>query len=118
LPQDGPQIDLPSSDFDDVLYMYWSIDGFPEIVNGYSGFTPALQQRLRQELTTFPEPASIHRLQGIGVRKVVLHTDRSAGTPWAGAEAKAVGGLPVRRTLGDRVVVFEIEPDGDEAQPR
>ena len=114
LPQEGPQIDLPSSDFDDVLYMFWSIDGFPEIVNGYSGFTPTLQQGLRQELAAFPDLASVERLQSIGVRKVVLHTDRTAGTPWAGAEGRPLEELPVRRTRDGRMVIFELEPGAAE----
>jgi hypothetical protein len=110
LPQEGPQIDFPSSDFDDVLYMFWSIDGFPELVNGYSGFTPALQQGLRLELAGFPDLASVERLQSLGVRKVVLHTDRTAGTPWAGAEEDPVDGLPVSRSVEGPMVVFELEP--------
>lgn len=114
LPQAGPQIDLPSSDFDDVLYMFWSIDGFPELVNGYSGFTPALQQGLRQELAGFPDLASVERLQSLGVRKVVLHTDRTAGTPWAGAEEDPVDGLPVSRSVEGPMVVFELEPGNAE----
>jgi hypothetical protein len=114
LPQEGPQIDLPSSDFDDVLYMFWSIDGFPEIVNGYSGFTPTLQQSLRQELAAFPDLASVERLQGIGVRKVVLHTDRTAGTQWADAVDKPLAGLPVRRVEDGRMVIFELEPGNEQ----
>lgn len=108
-PKAGPQMHLPSDDFSDVQYMFWSIDGFPEIVNGYSGFTPGLQLDLRRELGNFPDPASIERLRALGVRTVVLHTDRAAGGPWAGAEERPVDGLPLRRTTRGRMVVFELE---------
>jgi hypothetical protein len=113
-PEAGPQLHLPSDDFSDVQYMFWSLDGFPEIVNGYSGFTPRLQQDLRREMANFPDPASVERLQGLGVRTVVLHTDRSAGSPWAGAESRPVEGLPLSRTTLGRMVVFEVEPGSGE----
>jgi hypothetical protein len=109
-PEAGPQLHLPSDDFSDVQYMFWSLDGFPEIVNGYSGFTPRLQQDLRREMANFPDLASVERLQDLGVRTVVLHTDRSAGSPWAGAGSKPVDGLGLRRTTNGRMVVFEVEP--------
>ena len=109
-PEAGPQMHLPSDDFSDVQYMFWSIEGFPEIVNGYSGFTPRLQLDLRRELQNFPDAASIERLQSLGVRTVVVHTDRAVGTPWAGAEARPVDGLPLRRTMRDEMAVFELEP--------
>lgn len=116
-PQAGPQLHLPSDDFSDVQYMFWSLDGFPEIVNGYSGFTPRLLQDLRRETVNFPDLASVERLQGLGVRTVVLHTDRSAGSPWATAESKPVDGLPLSRTTNGKMVVFELLPgsgDGGE----
>ncbi|HEX2148775.1 MAG TPA: hypothetical protein VHI31_01175 [Actinomycetota bacterium] len=117
-PASEPQMHLPSDDFDDVLYMFWSIDGFPEIVNGYSGFTPKLQLGLRQELAAFPDPTSVERLRDLGVRTVVVHTDRTAGTQWDGAELRPVDGLPLRRSEDGNMVIFELEPGSMEAGAR
>ncbi|CAN5830830.1 hypothetical protein BH23ACT12_BH23ACT12_07420 [soil metagenome] len=110
LPASEPQMHLPSDDFDDVQYLFWSIDGFPEIVNGYSGFTPKLQLSLRRELAGFPDSASVQRLRELGVATVVLHTDRTGGTPWAGADHRPVDGLGLRRSDEGPVVVFDLEP--------
>lgn len=110
LPASEPQMHLPSDDFDDVRYLFWSIGGFPEIVNGYSGFTPELQLSLRQELVNFPDAASVRRLLDLGVRTVVLHKDRTGGTPWAGAQQRPVDGLPVRRSEQGPMTVFELGP--------
>src|SRR6185312_5341977 len=48
----GPQLHLPPRD---SLYMYWSTDGFPEIVNGFGGFDPTGYDRLRKEVSGFPD---------------------------------------------------------------
>lgn len=110
LPASGPQMHLPSDDFNDFVYMFWSTDGFPDIVNGYSGFTPALQSELRTQLQGFPDAASVDRLRRLGVRTVVLHVDRAAGTPWAGAHRLPVEGLPLRRVADGTTVQFDLEP--------
>lgn len=113
LPGAEPQMHLPAGDFDDLRYVFWSIDGFPEIVNGYSGFVPRLQGELRAELAGFPDPDSVDRLRRLGVRTVVLHVDRTAQTPWAGAENRPVDGLPLHRTEEGPVVLFRLEPAPD-----
>ncbi len=110
LPASEPQMNLPSDDFNDLVYMFWSTDGFPAIVNGYSGFTPNLQVNLREELAGFPDAASVERLQRLGVRTVVLHPDRAAGTPWANAYRLPVDGLPVVRSQDGPMIVFKLEP--------
>lgn len=113
LPSSAPLMNLPTDDFSDVQYVFWSIDGFPEIVNGYSGFTPALQQRLRTELESFPDRESVERLERLGVRTVVLHTDRTVGTPWSGAEQRSIQGLGLTRTRDGQMVVFELDRAGE-----
>lgn len=113
LPDSEPQMHLPSEDFDDVRYLFWSIDGFPEIVNGYSGFTPELHLSLRQELAGFPDEATVQRLSDLGVRTVVVHNDRTGGTPWAGADDRPVDGLPLERSERGPMTIYELEPGGN-----
>lgn len=110
LPASEPQMHLPTDDFNDLQAVFWSIDGFPDIVNGYSGFTPALHSELRRELIGFPDPRSVDRLRRLGVRTVVLHVDRARPTPWAGAETRPTEGLPLRRVSSGQMVVFHLEP--------
>jgi hypothetical protein len=117
LPADEPQMHLPSDDYNDFVYMFWSTSGFPEIVNGYSGFTPALQSSLRTELQQFPDAGSVERLRRLGVRTVVLHVDRAAGTPWAAAHLQPVDGLQVHRVVEGQTVRFDLEPVSAEEPP-
>jgi hypothetical protein len=90
--------------------MFFSSGGLYPLVNGYSGFTPAELVDLRGAVAAFPDPASIELLRRTGVRTVVLLPDEAEGTPWAGAEAIPVDGLPVTRRLVDGAVVFELSP--------
>jgi hypothetical protein len=70
----GPVMHLPSDRFTDARYMYWSTDGFTPIVNGWSGFEPAVLTRARAATRDFPDaPAGKRLLQRLGVRSVVVH---------------------------------------------
>lgn len=112
LPAAGPQLHLPSSEFDDLLYVFWSTSGFPEIVNGYSGFTPELLSRLRVEVSAFPDAASVDRLREMGVRMVVIHPDLALGTVWEGAHERPIAGLGIERRSNAETVVFDLGPVG------
>lgn len=116
LAANDPQLHLPSDDFNDFVYMFWSTAGFPEIVNGYSGFTPAFLGNLRTELRQFPDAGTVAFLRELGVRTVVLHVDRAAGTPWAGADRRPVDGLPLRRAVEGPTVRFDLDPVPAEAR--
>ena len=104
----GPRLHLPTDAGGDLLYMYWSTEGLPAIVNGTSGFVPTQLSVLRDGVRDFPDAASIARLRDIGVRHVVLHVDRIGGTPWQGAAEKSVTGLGITRETRGRLVVFRL----------
>ncbi|MCW2713613.1 MAG: hypothetical protein JWN88_660 [Frankiales bacterium] len=106
----GPVLVLPSAEIADLRAMFFSSGGLYPLVNGYSGFTPTELVDLRGAVAAFPDPASIELLRRTGVRTVVLLPDEAEGTPWAGAEAIPVDGLPVTRRLVDGAVVFELSP--------
>jgi hypothetical protein len=54
--------------------MYWSTDGFPRIVNGWSGFEPSVLTRVRAATRAFPAGAAGRPLlRRLGVRSVVVH---------------------------------------------
>lgn len=105
----GPVLVLPTADLSDQAYMYWSTDGFPKLVNGYSGVEPASLTRTRTVTQSFPDEQSVSYLKGLGVRTVVVLRDQIANTPWQNAATAPVDDLNVqRRDLGD-AVIFTIE---------
>lgn len=89
----GPVLVLPTSQQGDYTVMTWSTDGWPELVNGGSGFESPAQAQLRRTAKAFPQAESVHRLQSEGVRTVVLDRSLAAGTPWAWLAANPTGQL-------------------------
>jgi hypothetical protein len=69
----GPQIQLPIGPYD-RLYQFWSVDGFPKIVNGVSTIGLPSIKKLRNEMQNFPDRDSVRALRKLGVRTAVLHT--------------------------------------------
>ena len=57
----------------DVSYAFWSISHWHPLVNGYSGYYPADYLQTLMAMRTFPDNASIARLQAHNVRYVILH---------------------------------------------
>jgi hypothetical protein len=105
-----PQLQLPAERAtDNRRYVLWSTDGFPKIVNGRSSLNPAWTARLIRRTRDFPDRATVERLARIGVRSVVLHTNRARGTPWEDAASKPLDGLPVTRSRRGVLVVYEIQ---------
>lgn len=122
----APQLHLPSSVVADPLYMYWSTDGFPPLVNGYSGFDPRPLVALRALSARFPDARSVAYLRRLGVSSVVVHpalplVALARGTPqqdvaslrtiapWRAAAARPVAGLGLRRRVaGGGLLVFEL----------
>ncbi|MBX6751415.1 MAG: hypothetical protein IRY85_17420 [Micromonosporaceae bacterium] len=103
-----PLLVLPSDPTLDPLVMLWTTDGFPPVVNGLSGFTPATQAEIRSQTERFPDRASVDLLRRYGVRTVVVLRDRVAGTPWANAPDAPVDGLGLTRTEIGEAVVYSL----------
>jgi hypothetical protein len=57
----------------DPLFMYWSMTDWNPLVNGYSGYIPREYVRTLEMMIDFPDDASIERLQGLGVRYLLVH---------------------------------------------
>ena len=80
-----PVMVLPSEDEFDEQVMRWSTAGFPEVVNGVSGFPTAEQTELREAAARLPDPIALERLRRSGVRTLVLLNDVLPGSRYAGA---------------------------------
>jgi hypothetical protein len=105
----APQLHLPAERAsDNRRYILWSTDGFPKLVNGRSSLNPTFTQRLIEDVQGFPNRRTVRLLARTGVRSVVLHADRTEGTPWQGAARRPVGSLPLTRTRRDGLVVYEL----------
>ncbi len=107
----APQLHLPALHAtDNRRYILWSTDGFPALVNGRSSLNPGFTDHLIRHVESFPSRKSVALLARLGVRSVVLHTDRVAGTPWHRAAKRSVAGLPLTRTRHGELVTYEIDP--------
>lgn len=104
-----PVLHLPTDEVSlDNAYTFWSTDGFPRTVNGSSGIVPDELKVLRQEMEQFPDATSVGILERLGVRTVVLHTDRAANTPWEFTEARPTAGLPLEITADGDLVIYRL----------
>jgi hypothetical protein len=103
-----PLLELPAAADDNRRYLLWSTDGFPNMVNGRSSITPQQTKRILAQVNGFPDRASVRALRGLGLRTVVLHADRLAGTPWADWRAQRIAGLGVTRTVERNLVVYDL----------
>jgi hypothetical protein len=109
----APQLHLPAERAtDNRRYVLWSTDGFPKIVNGRSSLNPAFTARLIRQEQGFPNRASVRRLERLGVRSVVLHTNRVEHTPWQNAAEKPVAGLHLTRQRKGDLEVYVLRPTG------
>ena len=105
----APQLHLPAlRPEDNRRYLLWSTDGFPKMVNGRSSITPKRTQQIFASVNTFPDQASVAALRRLGLRTVVLHADRLAGTPWQDWRARPVAALGITRRVAGNLVVYDL----------
>ncbi|MEV0213074.1 hypothetical protein [Micromonospora sp. NPDC050695] len=101
----GPLLVLPSNQSLDQHVMLWSTSGFPDVVNGGSGFTPRQLDDVRRVSQSFPDQTSVDYLRTLGVRAVVLLRGQVPGTPWEITIDAPVESLGItRQDVGDAVV--------------
>jgi hypothetical protein len=109
-----PQLHLPNyytyRSGSGPIYVFWSINGFPETVNGWGGFVPDQDLEIYYESIRFPDPASVATLRARGIRTVVLHTNFVWKTEWEHAAERPVKGLPLRREVKGDVILYHLKP--------
>ena len=88
--------------------MLWSTQGFPAMVNGGSGFTPAGQDEVRQVAAGFPDAASIRLLQDLGVRTVVVVKSMVAGTAYEAAANPDTFGQDIEVEETPELVIYRL----------
>jgi hypothetical protein len=104
-----PQLHLPAlTAKENRAYQLASTDGFPDIVNGRASTNPSTVRRLIREMDTFPDPASVARLQDYGVRTVIIHLGNAENTPQAGIVRRPITGLPLRLYRRPGLAIYEV----------
>jgi hypothetical protein len=111
--QNGPIIELPlGEDYREALkYMYFSTYHWLPLVNGASRFLPPPHVQLSAELADFPSRQGAELISGMGVKVVVVHTDRldpHAAARWRNANLAEIGLEEVARFDAD--VVYKLSP--------
>jgi hypothetical protein len=105
----APQLHLPATTAEhNRAYQLGSTDGFPDLVNGRASTNPSTVLDLIDDMATFPDPASVRRLQDWGVRTVIIHLDQTEGTPQEGASGRPITALPLRRYELPGLVLYEV----------
>ncbi len=105
----APQLHLPAvTAKENRAYQLASTDGFPDLVNGRASTNPSTVLDLIEDMATFPDAASVARLQEWGVRTVIVHTGLTEGTPQAGAVRRPIEGLPLFRYRLPGLVLYEV----------
>ncbi len=97
----GPQLD----------YQYLSTYHWHPTPDGYSGFIPPKHGQIVYEMERFPSERSVSLLQALGVRYLLLHTDRYPAGHQAGMQAALAQSdelTPVQRFGADQV--YEVRP--------
>lgn len=110
LPRGAPPILVlpPTSDLANATAMFWSVDGFPAVANGWSGFHPNQFVTLTAESSGFPDAASIRAIRAYGVHTVVLDRALARGTPWQSALTRPIRGLGITRSDAGPLVYFTL----------
>ena len=102
----SPVLVLPISRIGDYLVMAWSVDGFPTIANGGSGFDPPYQAQLRTSVASFPDAASVSYLRQRGVKTVVLMP--SQNTVWSDASFRLTEGLGLTVRRQGKTLIYTL----------
>jgi hypothetical protein len=90
----GPQLD----------YQYLSTYHWRTTPDGYSGFVPPKHGQIAYEMEQFPSERAVSLLQALGVRHLLIHTERFPASRWQEME----NALP---EMADLVLVESFGPD-------
>ncbi|MET7401451.1 hypothetical protein ABZS66_49015 [Dactylosporangium sp. NPDC005572] len=113
----GPIMVLANDDLaaelTDMNIMLWSTDGFPQMVNGGSGFTPQNQEQMRVTMRQFPDEASVQALRDLHIRTVVVLRGNAPGGPYARAIDAPIDGLGLERTEQGNVILYKVQEESN-----
>jgi hypothetical protein len=90
-------------------HMYLSTAHFRPMTNGWAAYHPPGAFTLARAVADIPSPGAFAALRGRDVRTVIVQTDLTAGTRWAGVEDRLARWPGVRLVARSRgVAVFDV----------
>jgi hypothetical protein len=105
----APQLHLPALRAEDNRrYLLWSTDGFPDMVNGRSSTQPSETTALIEAMADFPSPETVAMLRRWGVASVIVHLDRTTGTPQEGVEGRPTPGLGISGRREGPLLIYDV----------
>jgi hypothetical protein len=105
----APQLHLPALRAEDNRrYLLWSTDGFPDMVNGRSSTQPSETTELIEAMGDFPNPETVAMLRRGGVASVIVHLDRTTGTPQEGVEGRPIAGLGISGRREGPLLIYDV----------
>jgi hypothetical protein len=109
----APQLHLPAElPEDNRRYLLWSTDGFPKLVNGRSSTEPPFTANLIEDMRDFPDASTVAELRRAGVASVIVHLERTPGTPQAGIAERPVSGLGLTVRRDGPLLIYELGSPG------
>jgi hypothetical protein len=95
----GPLVELPfagrsESTFLENWYIYFSTVHWLPIVNGSTSFVPPAYSKVKRALASMPAPEAVEYAGALGIKAIVLHTDRLSPetlSRWSAEETERVG---------------------------
>ena len=110
---EGPVIELPWSDQDmPAIYLYWSIDHWKPMMNGWGSFQPPGSLGLGFIGSRWPTPYTSRVFRRVGARYIVMHSQGLSVERKARLRpAELPAGVRLVADFGDDLV-WEISPDG------
>ncbi|WP_238009582.1 hypothetical protein KZZ52_59970 [Dactylosporangium sp. AC04546] len=100
-----------AAELSDMNIMLWSTDGFPQMVNGGSGFTPQNQEEMRVTMRQFPDEVSVQALRDLHIRTVVVLRGDGPTGPYGRAIDAPIDGLGLERTEQGSVVLYKVQEE-------
>jgi hypothetical protein len=107
----GPILELPHNQRETLKYMYFSTYHWLPLVNGASGYAPSAYTQLSAEIAALPSPQAVELLRAIGVKGLILHTDRLEphdASRWQHAKLAELGLEEMARFGSD--LVYKLNP--------
>lgn len=72
----GPIVELPFGRWEDYRYLYFNTVHWLPLVNGQSGFFPPTYAEIKEALAELPAKRAVEYAGALGVRAIVVHTDK------------------------------------------
>ncbi len=122
LPMDTQPTPITSS----PIYLFYGLDHRRPMLNGSANILPAGYDRLYYEMQSFPAPATLDIIEGLGVKFVIVHTanlaadanraelEKQAGS---GGRLELVQGFPNSADSRFKDAVYRVKPDAGRFQP-